>query len=131
MNSLQNETDLIDTNSISLVNWHPGTNPKLSLEVLTCSIGLLLKAFPTFQLDPEFAWEMLCDLPDRIIERAVLTLIQTQAEVYPSTNWIALIRTTAIEQRTVVDDLTPEQHQRLKQLMANKTNNENPNNHTR
>ena len=59
---------------------------------------------------------MLCDLPDRIIERAVLTLIQTQTDVYPSTNWIALIRTTALEQRTVADELTPEQRQRLKQL---------------
>ena len=116
MNSLQKEADLIDTSLISLVNWHPGINPKLSLEVLTRSIGLLLKAFPTFQLDPEFVWEMLCDLPDRIIERAVLTLIQTQTDVYPSTNWIALIRTTALEQRTVADELTPEQRQRLKQL---------------
>ena len=116
MSFLPTEMDSTDTNSISLVNWHPGTAPKLSLEAVTRNLALLLKAFPTFQLNPEFAWQMLSDIPDVLVERATLFLIQTKREVYPGTNWIAEIRMTALEQRTVADDLTPTQRSRLKAL---------------
>ena len=61
---------------------------------------------------------MLCDLPDALVERAALTLIQTKREVYPGTNWLAELRMTALEQRTIADDLTPEQRQRLNELTA-------------
>ena len=61
-------------------------------------------------------WECLSDLTDAMVERAALTLIQTKREVYPSANWIAEIRMTALEQRTIADDLTPAQRQRLNQL---------------
>lgn len=87
--------DLPDTRWSISVNWQPGINPKLSLEVLTRYLALLLKAFPTFSLDPEFAWQMLGDLPESDMNRAALWLIQTKHEVYPGTNWIAEIRQAA------------------------------------
>ena len=116
MNSLPAGTDSPDTSSISLVNWRPGIDPKLSLEVLTRNLALLLKVFPTFQLDPDVAFDMLCDLTDAMLERSVLTLIQTKRDVYPSTAWLAEIRMTALEQRTSADDLTDGQQKRLKEL---------------
>ena len=118
MSSWPTETDSARTNSISSVNWQPGINPKLSLPALTRTLALLHQGFPTFSLDPELAWTMLCDLPDALVERAALTLIQTKREVYPGTNWLAELRMTALEQRTIADDLTPEQRQRLNELTA-------------
>ena len=116
MNSLPHATASADTSSISLVNWRPGIDPRLSLETWMRSLAWLLKVFPTLQLDPQFAWEQLSDLTDTMVERAVLTLIQTKRDVYPSSNWIAEIRMTALEQRTSADDLTDGQQKRLKEL---------------
>ena len=59
---------------------------------------------------------MLSDMPDTLVERAILTLIQTKREVYPGTNWIAEIRMTAIAGKTSADDLTEAQQIRLKEL---------------
>ena len=59
---------------------------------------------------------MLSDMPDVLVERAILTLIQTKREVYPGTNWIAEIRMTAIAGKTSADDLTEAQRIRLKEL---------------
>ena len=99
MNSLPSDQDSVDTKRISFVNWQPGIATKLSLPVLTKSLALLLKAFPTFTLDPEFAWDMLGDIPDELLTDAILVLIQTKREVYPSTNWIAEIRMTVYERQ--------------------------------
>ena len=118
MNSLPHATASADTSSISLVNWRPGIDPKLSLEVLTRNLALLLKVFPTFQLDPDVAFDMLCDLTNAMLERSVLMLIQTKRDVYPSTAWLAEIRMTALEQRTVADDLTMSQRMWLRNLMG-------------
>lgn len=59
------------------------------------SLALLTRAFPTIQVDAEFIWEMLSDLPDQEVEMAVLEIVQTRADFYPSTNWVALIRSVA------------------------------------
>lgn len=90
-------TDSPDTRWSTSVNWQPGIDPKLSLQVLTRCLALLLKAFPTFALDQEFAWQMLGDLPEPDMHRAALWLIQTKLAVYPGTNWIAEIRHAATE----------------------------------
>ena len=84
---------------IGSVNWTPGLNPKLSLPVLTRSLALLRQAFPaTFIPDPEFAWTMLCDLPDVWVEHAALMLTETKRGGSPGTNWIATLRRAVIEQ---------------------------------
>ena len=113
-------TVLPPTSSLSSVNWHPGSLVRLSRPLLAQCLARMALAFPTFNLDPEFAFEMLCDLPDVLLERATLTLMYTKCEVYPGTNWLAVLRMTALEQRTSADDLTPEQRQRLRELTASK-----------
>ena len=117
-NLLDPRTDSPEDNWSSFVNWHPGSNPTLTRQAVGRAVALLTKAFPTARLDPEFVWQMCSDVTDTMIERAALTLIQTKREAWPSTNWIAELRMTALAQRSVADDLTPEQRQRLKTLTA-------------
>ena len=105
------------TNSINSVNLPRGlATPASPQQVFARHMARLAQAFPTFQLDPAFAWEMLGDLPDALLERAVLVLIHTKIEAYPGTNWVAVIRTTALDQRSMADELTPSQRQRLREL---------------
>lgn len=76
-------------------SWQPGLPARLSKTALAKSLALLQQAFPTLSLHPAFAWTMLNDLSDRALSEAVLRLIQTHVQVYPGTNWIALIRSVS------------------------------------
>ncbi len=59
---------------------------------LVQATALLIKAFPTLQIDVDMWWLMLQDLPDAAVLEAVVALIRTQTDVFPGTNWVALIR---------------------------------------
>ena len=57
---------------------------------------LMLKTvFLSLELRPDIAWEFLKDLRDDQVKAAVGEIIQTKVEIYPGTNWIALIRSVA------------------------------------
>ena len=56
---------------------------------------MIKKVFPTLSLEPDFVCSMLSDLTDEAVMRATLEIIQTRVEIYPGTNWIALIRSVA------------------------------------
>src|SRR3990167_9558713 len=62
-------TGLPPTSSLSSVNWQPGSLAPLSRPLLATCLARMALAFPTFNLDPEFAFEMLCDVPDFLLEQ--------------------------------------------------------------
>ena len=55
---------------------------------------LVLKmVLPTLTLLPEVAWHFVQDMTESELRQAVVLVVQHAADLYPSTNWIALLRT--------------------------------------
>lgn len=67
----------------------------MTRKTLTVGIATIVKAFPSAQVDPDLWWAMLSDLKDEDMLRAVFRVIRSVRDVYPGTNWIALIREQA------------------------------------
>ena|SRR3990167_9369912 len=73
-------------------NWLTGS-PACAPETVAECLLLLRHVFPTCQLAPEVAWHFLRDLTDAQLREATVLIIQSLSEVYPSTPWIAVLRT--------------------------------------
>lgn len=54
---------------------------------------MLKQACPSLSVSPELAWHFLQDMTDDELREATTLIIQNLAEVYPSTNWIAMLHT--------------------------------------
>ena len=80
-----------------------GSGSGVSQDVVAECLVVLKMVLPTFTLRPEVAWQFLQDLTEAEVREAVVLTIQHAAEIYPSTNWIALLRTAARRWCTACD----------------------------
>ena len=69
------------------------TGSPLPMVAVAESLLVLKQAFPTMELQPELAWHFLQDMSEADLRQAVVDVIVHQAEIYPSTPWIAILRT--------------------------------------
>ena len=70
-----------------------GSGSCVSQDVVAECLLVLRMVLPTFALRPEVAWQFLQDLTEAELREAVVLVIHHAADIYPSTNWIALLRT--------------------------------------
>lgn len=72
-------------------NWATGSG--VSPQTVAESLLLLKTVVPTLTLSPEVAGHFLQDMTDTELRESVVLIVQHVVDLYPSTNWIALLRT--------------------------------------
>lgn len=70
-----------------------GNGSGVSDQVVVESLLVLRTVLPTITLAPELASHFLQDMTEKQLREAVVLVITHAADIYPSTNWIALLRT--------------------------------------
>ena len=69
----------------------------MTSEVFQKGMALISEAFPRLEFNAKLYWKILSDLEDEDFEMAVLTVVRTVRELYPTSNLIAILRGGAAE----------------------------------
>lgn len=69
----------------------------MNRSVFNKGVSIIVRTFPSTNVDAGLWWPMLSDLTNENFERAVLEIIRSTKEIFPGTNWIALIREKAVK----------------------------------
>lgn len=67
----------------------------MNKQIFKRGLGLLVSCFPDKDFNSTVYWELLQDLSDKAYLKAVKEVCQSQLEIYPGTNIIAIIRQKA------------------------------------
>lgn len=59
-------------------------------------IEVLRSIFKGYEINRELYWAVLKGLPDDTYEKAIIEIIETQKEIYPGTNLLAIIKEKAL-----------------------------------
>lgn len=59
-------------------------------------IAILRSIFKNYEVDKDLYWTVLKGLPDDVYEKAIIEIIETQTELYPGTNLLAIIKEKAV-----------------------------------